>query len=116
MTRPRSSKSEQTDKEIARQKQIDQINNKPFSLNEIKEVLQKHHWECVFEFDAPNKIYERLKHGTRGYWLNERGPHHTTNPTKAKTKLEKFVNSFVQCEIYCPHEGIDRREEYNMNV
>jgi ssDNA-specific exonuclease RecJ len=76
---------------------------KPIPLDEIKFVLSKHHWECVFELDAPQKIYDRLKIRSRAYWMSV-------------GNLDEFRNCFIQSEIYCPHENVDRRSEYGINV
>ena len=112
MTRPNPDIREQKRKDAYQQ--LKKKYDKPISLKDIKEALQRHHWECVFEVDAPRKIYDRLKHGTYGYWVNHTGPHHTLDPTKAKSRMKEFTNAFVQSEIYCPHEGVDRRKEYNV--
>jgi hypothetical protein len=84
------------------------------SLDHIAQVLQLHHWECVFELDAPQKIYDRLNHHSHAYWLNYRGPDHTTDWSVARKRLDLFKQAFAQSEIFCAHEGIDRRSEYGL--
>lgn len=72
-----------------------------FDLETIKFALSNHPADCIFELGAPEKIYQRLKGHTIGYWFDN---------------LKEFRNCFIQSEIYCPHEGIDRRAEYSMEV
>jgi hypothetical protein len=88
--------------------------NKSIPIEHIRAVLSMHHWECVFEIDAPRRIYDRLKHHSHAYWLNYRGPDHTKNYLEKRRRLDEFRNAFIQSEIYCPHEGVDRRSEYGM--
>jgi hypothetical protein len=75
---------------------------KYFTLADIVEILQSHPADCVFELNAPQNIVDRLSVRSRGEWLLSR--------------REEFVNCFIQSEIYCPHEGVDRRAEYSMKV
>lgn len=88
--------------------------NKPMSIEHIRGVLSLHHWECVFEIDAPQRIYDRLKHHSFGYWLNYQGPSHTNDWLKERKRCYDLKQAFTQSEIFCVHEGIDRRSEYGM--
>ena len=89
--------------------------HEPITLDHISHVLQLHHWECVFELDAPRRIYDRLKHHSRAYWFNYRGPDYTENWFEERRRLDLFKQAFIQSEIYCAHEGVDRREEYGLS-
>lgn len=65
-------------------------------VNAIKDivmsVLNNHPKDCEFIFDAANYIIsEGLKAGD------------------ADSLLTILEDAFKECEIYCPHEGIDRR-------
>ena len=79
------------------------MRQKFYDLDFIQEVLKLHHWECVFELDAPKKIVDRLSIRSMNEWL--KGISHDDEMFK------EFKNCFIQSEIYCPHEGIDRRKE-----
>ena len=76
------------------------------SLNLVKEILAKHDVGCIFELDAPRRIHERLM--AEGF--------RTARDIVVKDAWchPKFRECFVLSEIYCPHEGIDRRAEYGM--
>jgi hypothetical protein len=71
----------------------------------IKLVLAKHDVGCIFELDAPDRIRDRLVAA---------GFHTTRDVFGPYCDLPKFHQCFVLSEIYCPHEGIDRRAEYGM--
>jgi hypothetical protein len=71
----------------------------------IKEILVKHDVGCIFELDAPRRIHERLV---------AEGFHTAHDVFSPYCDLPKFRQCFVLSEIYCPHEGIDRRREYGM--
>lgn len=82
----------------------------------VGSVLALHDWECVFELDAPRKIAERLQHRTKDEWLG-----YTPNSVfdwdiYEKTILPEFKRCFQLSEIYCPHEGIDRRVELEVST
>lgn len=81
--------------------------SKYFDIEEVSEILKLHHHECVFELDAPRKIVERLSKRTRNQWLPFFGG--------SKELHEEFKNCWVLSEIYCPHEGINRFNEYGIN-
>ena len=69
-----------------------------FDEKHVRGVLALHPAECIFELDAPRKIAQRLSSKTVSGWM----------------KLEnqnEFKACFVASEIFCPHEGIDRRAE-----
>ena len=69
-----------------------------FDEKHVRGVLALHPAECVFELDAPRKIAQRLSSKTVSGWM------------KLENQKE-FKACFVASEIYCPHEGIDRRAE-----
>ena len=69
-----------------------------FDEEHVRGVLALHPAECVFELDAPRKIVQRLSGKTAGWW------------TELENRKE-FIACFHASEIYCPHEGIDRRAE-----
>jgi hypothetical protein len=71
----------------------------------IKLVLAKHDVGCVFELDAPHRIHDRLVAA---------GFHTVRDVFGAYCDQLLFHQCFVLSEIYCPHEGIDRRAEYGM--
>jgi len=72
----------------------------------VEEFLQMHPAECVFELDAPMKIFTRLM--AAGFYHGIQG--------LAPERLEEFRECWQLSEIYCPHEGIDRRSEYGMEM
>jgi hypothetical protein len=80
-------------------------NSIELSLNLVKEILVMHDVGCVFELDAPRRIHERLM--AEGF----RTAHDVFG---SECDWSKFHQCFVLSEIYCPHEGIDRRAEYGM--
>ena len=71
----------------------------------IKMILAKHDVSCIFELDAPYRIYSRLM---------AEGFHITRDVFGPYCDRPKFRQCFVLSEIYCPHEGVDRRAEYGM--
>jgi hypothetical protein len=78
------------------------MSTKPFYLTYelVEEFLQAHPAGCVFELDAPIKIFTRLM---------EAGFYTTTDLTRERTK--EFRECWTLSEMYCPHEGIDRLKE-----
>ena len=70
----------------------------------VEEFLQKHNFRCVFELDAPMKIFTRLM--TAEFY--------TTQDVRGREA--EFRECWALSEIYCPHEGIDRRREYGMET
>ena len=83
--------------------------HEPITLDHIVHVLQSHHWECVFELDAPRRIYDRLKHHSKAYWLNYRGPDYTEYWFEQSRRFDLFKQAFIQSQIFCAHEGVDSR-------
>ena len=80
-------------------------NSIELSLNLVKEILVKHDVHCIFELDAPVRIFDRLQ--AAGFY--------TAKDIYAKEHVwNQFRQCFVLSEIYCPHEGVDRRAEYGM--
>ena len=84
---------------------------KYFTLDEIEGVLALHHYECVFELDAPKRILERLSVRSKSEWF----PFWCWGE-RARTLHTEFKQCFIQSEIYCPHEGVDRLSEYNLKL
>lgn len=84
---------------------------KYFTLDDVEGVLALHHHECVFEIDAPKKIVERLSIKTKSEWF----PFWCWGE-KLKVLHTEFRQCWIQSEIYCPHEGVDRLSEYNMKL
>ena len=80
--------------------------NEPFYITYklVEEMLQKHDVHCVFELDAPMKIFTRLM--TAEFY--------TTKDVRDRTA--EFRECWALSEIYCPHEGVDRRSEYGMET
>jgi len=80
--------------------------NKPFYITYklVEEMLQKHDVHCVFELDAPMQIFTRLMSSE----------FYTTQDVRGREA--EFRGYWAQSEIYCPHEGIDRRSEYGMEI
>ena len=70
----------------------------------VVEMLQLHDFRCVFELDAPMKIFTRLM----------AAEFHTTECLHLGIRVAEFKECFTLSEIYCPHEGIDRRSEYGI--
>ena len=62
-------------------------------------ALANHPADCVFEWDAPEKILQRL-----------RDKQLDSYPFRYVTQQEH--NEYMECwrlsELYCPHEGINR--------
>ena len=77
------------------------MSTKPFYITYelVVEFLQMHPAECVFELDAPTKIFTRLMEA--GFYT----------ATDAVTRSKEFKECWTLSEIYCPHEGIDRLAE-----
>jgi len=72
-----------------------------FDEKRVRGVLELHPVECVFELDAPRRIMQRLSVRPVGGWLRDEN-------------RDEFRECWQLSEIYCPHEGIDRRAEYGM--
>ena len=72
----------------------------------VEEMLQLHDVHCVLELDAPMHIFTRLM--AAGF--------HTTECLHLGMRVAEFKECFTLSEIYCPHEGIDRRREYGMET
>lgn len=70
----------------------------------VEEMLQKHDVHCVFELDAPMQIFTRLMSSE----------FYTTQDVRSREA--EFRGCWALSEIYCPHEGIDRRREYGMET
>ena len=68
----------------------------------VEEMLELHDVHCVFELDAPMQIFTRLM----------AAEFYTTADISGR-KAE-FAQCWNLSEIYCPHEGIDRRSEYGI--
>jgi len=77
------------------------MSTKPFYITYelVVEFLQMHPVECVFELDAPAKIFTRLMEA--GFYT----------ATDAVTRSKEFKECWTLSEIYCPHENIDRLAE-----
>jgi hypothetical protein len=73
------------------------------TYDQVVEVLKLHDVHCIFELDAPLKIFNRLMDA--GFYTSD-------DITWGRNK--EFVECWQLSEIYCPHEGIDRRSEYGM--
>jgi hypothetical protein len=86
--------------------------NDYFDLQQVKWVLRQHPTECVFELNAPEKILERLNQHPKDYWFSF-GKYYI-NIEQEKLRNDEFRACWHQSEIYCPHEGIDRRKEYGI--
>jgi len=80
--------------------------NEPFYITYklVEEMLQKHDVHCVFELDAPMQIFTRLMSSE----------FYTTHDVRGREA--EFRGCWALSEIYCPHEGIDRRREYGMET
>lgn len=74
----------------------------------IQELLDTHPKDCIFEDNAAQKITDRLK--AAGITHQK----HIWGDIDFEIQLEKFRNCVIASEIYCPHEGIDRRSEYGI--
>ena len=71
----------------------------------VVEFLQMHPAECVFELDAPMQIFTRLM--AAGFY---------TTQEMTMDRMPEFRECWQLSEIYCPHEGIDRRSEFGMET
>jgi len=80
--------------------------NEPFYITYelVEEMLELHDVHCVFELDAPMQIFTRLM--AAGFY--------TTQDMRDRTA--EFAQCWQLSEIYCPHEGVDRRSEYGMEI
>jgi hypothetical protein len=74
-----------------------------FDEEHVRNVLALHPADCVFESDAPRKIVQRLSGKTALWWIKPEN-------------REEFRKCFTASEIYCPHEGIDRRAELGIET
>lgn len=63
----------------------------------IRTTLRNHPADCLFAEDAENKIFEQCEP-----FINQ----------EPELLIDTIVCAIKSQEIYCPHEGIDRREEY----
>ena len=70
----------------------------------VEEMLQNHDVHCIFELDAPMQIFTRLMNAD----------FYTTKDIRSR--VAEFRECWALSEIYCPHEGIDRRIEYGMET
>ena len=70
----------------------------------VEEILEQHDFHCVFELDAPTQIFTRLMTAEFYSTLDVRG------------REAEFKQCWALSEIYCPHEGIDRRSEYGIET
>ena len=71
----------------------------------VVKVLKMHSVECVFELDAPTKIFNRLQ--AAGF--------HTSDDCRDKHgRREEFLQCWHPSIIYDPSSKIDRRGEYGM--
>jgi hypothetical protein len=80
--------------------------NEPYYITYemVEEFLGIHDFHCVFELDAPMKIFTRLM--TAEFYTTK----------DVRDREAEFRECWALSEIYCPHEGIDRRSEYGMEV
>ena len=80
--------------------------NEPYYITYemVEEFLGIHDFHCVFELDAPMKIFTRLM--TAEFYTTK----------DVRDRKAEFRECWALSEIYCPHEGIDRRSEYGMEV
>ena len=80
--------------------------NEPFYITYelVEEMLEKHDFHCVFELDAPMQIFTRLME--HGFYTTQ----------DIRDRGVEFQQCWALSEIYCPHEGIDRRNEYGMET
>ena len=74
-----------------------------FDEKHVREVLSLHPAECIFELDAPRNIVQRLSGKTVSWWAE-------------LENRKEFIACFHASEIYCPHEGIDRRAELGIRT
>jgi hypothetical protein len=72
----------------------------------VVEMLKLHDFHCVFELDAPMQIFTRLM----------AAEFYTTECLHLGIRVAEFKECWALSEIYCPHEGIDRRSEYGMET
>ena len=70
----------------------------------VVKFLQKHPAECVFELDAPTKIFNRLQ--AAGF--------HTLDDVENPARPNAFRECWLPSIIYDPSSKIDRRGEYGM--
>jgi len=70
----------------------------------VEEMLELHDFHCIFELDAPMQIFTRLM--TAEFYTTADIP----------GREAEFRGCWNLSEIYCPHEGIDRRNQYGMEM
>jgi len=80
-----------------------------FDEKYVSEMLALHPAECVFELDAPRNIVQRLSVKTKHEWLE--GLRYKGDDEQQRKGQQEFRACWTASEIYCPHEGIDRRAE-----
>lgn len=80
----------------------------------VADILKLHDFHCIFELDAPRKIAQRLQHRTMNEWLGFEDWKRT--PAEISARTTELKHCFSQSEIYCPHEGIDRRAELGVST
>jgi len=81
--------------------------SKFFTLDEIKFALAHHDKDCIFELNAPEKILARLSIKPRSKWM----PFWSCT----EEKIKELQDCFIQSEIFCPHEGVNRLAECNVD-
>lgn len=73
------------------------------ALREIITIaIRNHPRHCTFK---PNAVDGAMK------WLEENGPFRFEGKI-SESLLDQLVAAVQSQEIYCPHEGIDKRSEY----
>ena len=80
----------------------------------IRDILSMHPAECVFELDAPRNIVQRLSVKTKHEWFE--GLRYKGDDEQQRKGLQEFRACWTASEIYCPHEGIDRRAELGIKT
>ena len=70
----------------------------------VEDFLKMHDVHCIFELDAPMQIFTRLMDA--GFYT----------PEDIRDRGSEFKECWSMSEIYCPHEGIDRRSEYGIET
>jgi len=72
----------------------------------IATTIANHPKDCVFRPDAVEGAVQ---------WLKENS-HLELDGSSSESIIDELIKAIQSQEIYCPHEGIDRRQEYYSKI
>lgn len=70
----------------------------PATIREVVETALKNHpKQCIFREDTVDYCVKHVQKNEAPYW-------------NRSNYIDCLEEALKECEIYCPHEGIDRRD------